>query len=446
MNKHRIIIKSIDHLVNDTITQPKNPLSTNPLLWKDNKRILICGASGCGKTTMIFNILDLLNYDHLIVISKTLDHRKYQWMIEEVEKQYNKDIDIMFKDGKEKISKEQIKKHYKPNAEFYNNVKDMPSVESIDTSKRTIVLFDDIMLTPKQSDIIDYFIFGRNKNCTLLFAAQKFYKVNNLIRENCNVYIFYKMSNRNISTINNDLPLNLDKGILKKIIDENIKNNYDCVIFDVDNDDNDYKIRNMLFQPIGKKYLETGQGIDIVKSASKLFKGQEWHVRDINFDKKGIHLTKHNYTGPFSDNEKKVNYDEIINLPKFEDVTYDKIKLTDKKYTPINAIDKLSMLHDMQYSYIENNYKDPKKALDYVHKADKIMLDNAKKIFWKKGSTKNERWQSALVVSTFYPKIKLGLGLKKNEINPIIEFYEDNIDYVPNEKLNFPIEEFLNYQ
>ena len=53
----------------------------NHELLPDSLRMLLIGASGTGKTTVLLNLLlqtDWLSYDHLIIYAKTLYQEEYQ--------------------------------------------------------------------------------------------------------------------------------------------------------------------------------------------------------------------------------------------------------------------------------------------------------------------------------------------------------------------------------
>ena len=55
-----------------------------------------------------------------------------------------------------------------------------------------IVIFDDCVCERNQRKLIDYFIQGRDKNCSVIYLSQSFYKTPKDIRLNCSHYCLYK--------------------------------------------------------------------------------------------------------------------------------------------------------------------------------------------------------------------------------------------------------------
>ena len=47
---------------------------------------------------------------------------------------------------------------------------------------KTIIIFDDYVCEKNQRQIVDYFIEGRHKNCSVIYRSQSFYKTPRDIR------------------------------------------------------------------------------------------------------------------------------------------------------------------------------------------------------------------------------------------------------------------------
>ena len=54
-----------------------------------------------------------------------------------------------------------------------------------------IIIFDDYVCEKNQREIVDYFIQGRHKNCSIIYLSQSFYKTPRDIRLNCSHYCIY---------------------------------------------------------------------------------------------------------------------------------------------------------------------------------------------------------------------------------------------------------------
>ena len=70
-----------------------------------------------------------------------------------------------------------------------------------------------------QRQIVDYFIQGRHKNCSILYLSQSFYKTPRDIRLNCSHYCIYEFpSSRERNMISSEL--GVDKEKFKKATKE----------------------------------------------------------------------------------------------------------------------------------------------------------------------------------------------------------------------------------
>ena len=147
--------------------------------FKGISRLLLCAPSGGGKTNLLMHILltPLIYYDEVIIYSKTIDQDKYV-MLDEL---YNK----IAKDNKIKS--------------FHTFTdKEVESVESLDTKKRKIVIFDDLICAPpkEMKKIVDYFILGRHKKANCIFLTQSYYRTPKDIRINCSKFCIFGLPTR----------------------------------------------------------------------------------------------------------------------------------------------------------------------------------------------------------------------------------------------------------
>ena len=74
------------------------------------------------------------------------------------------------------------------------------------------VIFDDYVCEKNQRQIVDYFIQGRHKNCSVIYLSQSFYKTPRDIRLNCSHYCIYEFpSSRERNMISSELGLHKEK-------------------------------------------------------------------------------------------------------------------------------------------------------------------------------------------------------------------------------------------
>ena len=161
----------------------------------DTFRMLICGNSGSGKTNLLYHMLmqPLLYYDQIHLYAKNLEQQKYKDMIQKL-------TDISNSVGYDVI--------------VYSNDQIVPVESLMDDESQKIVIFDDFICDKNQKPLIEYFIGGRHKNCSVIYLSQSFYKTPKDIRLNCShfcVYDFPSSNERNL--ISRELGVDKDKYI-----------------------------------------------------------------------------------------------------------------------------------------------------------------------------------------------------------------------------------------
>ena len=124
----------------------------------DTFRMLICGNSGGGKTNLLYHMLieTLLYYDKIYLYAKNLEQEKYQTLMKEMNEASNEEAgyDVM------KVSNDAI----------------IPINHLNYEDNKKLIIFDDYVCEKNQRQIVDYFIQGRHKNCSVIYLSQSFYK------------------------------------------------------------------------------------------------------------------------------------------------------------------------------------------------------------------------------------------------------------------------------
>ena len=157
-------------------------------------RMLMAAPSGGGKTNLLFHMLTkpLLYYDRLYLYAKNLEQEKYQNLMktfEPISKEVGYDI-------------------------FVCNNDEITPVENMGDNGQCLVIFDDFICEKNQKPLIDYFIRGRHKNCSVIYLSQSYYKTPKDIRLNCShfcVYDFPSSNERNL--ISRELRVNKEDYI-----------------------------------------------------------------------------------------------------------------------------------------------------------------------------------------------------------------------------------------
>ena len=182
----------------DTNTKNKKFKQLLPFMPNDTFRMLICGNSGSGKTNLLYHMLiePLLFYDEIHLYAKNLEQEKYQNLMNKLN-QISKETgyDIMT------VSTDKI----------------IPITHLPYEDNQKIIIFDDYVCEKNQREIVDYFIQGRNKNCSVIYLSQSFYKTPKDIRLNSSHFCIFEFpSSRERNLISTEL--GVEKEQYKKAI------------------------------------------------------------------------------------------------------------------------------------------------------------------------------------------------------------------------------------
>ena len=166
-----------------------------PFMPSDTFRMLICGNSGSGKTNLLFHMLmkPLLYYDEIYLYARNLEQDKYKRLMQKMR-------EMSLELGYEIIN--------------VSNDEITPVTEMGYEDNQKLVIFDDYVCDKNQRQIVDYFIQGRHKNCSVIYLSQSFYKTPKDIRLNCSHYCLYEFpSSREANRISSEL--GVDKDVFK---------------------------------------------------------------------------------------------------------------------------------------------------------------------------------------------------------------------------------------
>ena len=169
--------------------QSENNRENSPLLPRNVQGFLI-GKSGCGKVTVIFNLLlqpNWLDYNHLYIFRKSLHQLEYK---------------VLRKGFEASLSKQQISNVFanqdvlhaanispltaidmisgarsgKIKTDFYDDCQDIPDPSTLDPMQKNLMLLDDCFLG-KQDKAKSYNTRGRHNNCDTIYIAQNYLRL-----------------------------------------------------------------------------------------------------------------------------------------------------------------------------------------------------------------------------------------------------------------------------
>lgn len=189
-------------------------------------RMCVTGASGSGKTNAIVEIIKKINaFDKIMIWAKDTEEPLYASFIDKiqtVEKQQGSSI-----------------------LTVSNDIKDLPSVDTINKENNTLLIIDD-MVTEKDkmlNRVVEYFIRGRKKGVSSVFLSQSYFDIPTLIRKQCNYFVFTKISgDRDLQMILKDFRLGVTEEEVKKLYEEATKGGFPN-FFMIDCQTNDKALR-----------------------------------------------------------------------------------------------------------------------------------------------------------------------------------------------------------
>ena len=159
-----------------------------PFMPSDTFTMLLCGPRNCGKTNLLMNMLlePCIYFDELYVYAKNLHQEKYQDLMKKFEEIANNN-------------------HIKNPTHFSNDkiilVTQLPTADDL----QRVVIFDDYICDKNQDDIVNYFIQGRHKNCSVMYLSQSYFKTPKDVRLNCTHLCIFKLhSKREIDNVLRD--------------------------------------------------------------------------------------------------------------------------------------------------------------------------------------------------------------------------------------------------
>jgi len=193
-----MVIKNLSW--NENVTNKNNHPLLPKSLWG-----LIVGKSGCGKTTLLLNLLlrpSWLDYSKLSVLFQP----EYKILKKGFEEQLPKEMIMRVFENRDEILQEQISpnqlieelaKNQKTRSKeptecnFYESADDVPDLKEISPEHKNLMIFDDLLLQ-KQNKCEAYYVRGRHSNCDCLYSSQNYFKLpRQTIRENANFFVCF---------------------------------------------------------------------------------------------------------------------------------------------------------------------------------------------------------------------------------------------------------------
>ena len=181
---HKYKMEFVDY--SKEFTQDNHKVNHAPFFPK-NIICVIAGATGCGKTLLMINLLrneGILDYRDVYIYSSTLYQEGYEYL-----KRYYSEL--------ENFTKNKFRLTTKI-AHFFEGDEEIKNPSEFDPKTNHIMIFDDVM-NLDQKKIKDYFCRGRHNNINIFYLVQSLHKIaKHCIRENANVFILFHQDDKTL--------------------------------------------------------------------------------------------------------------------------------------------------------------------------------------------------------------------------------------------------------
>ena len=153
---------------------------------------MIIGKSGCGKTTLLINILQRpgwLDYNNINIFGKTLFQQEYHIFKKAFEEKLPKELIIKLFENQNEITDlgispisvvegmaNYIRDKSDVECKFYETAEDVPDPRELGSEEKNLMVVDDLLLQ-KQNTCEPYYVRGRHSNVDCFYLAQNYFKL-----------------------------------------------------------------------------------------------------------------------------------------------------------------------------------------------------------------------------------------------------------------------------
>lgn len=221
-------MRFVKHPIKISVTNLDQPSSHMKLkrhseLLPNSIRCIVTGPSNSGKTNLLISLIEAehgLKFENIYIYSKTLEQDKYTYL-------------------------KNLLKPIKHIGFYTYSASDQVIAPSL-TKKNSIMIFDDVIVDRKQDNIKNFFCLGRHRNIDCFFLTQTYSRGSKqLIRDNCNLFILFKMDNMNLKHVYGDAGIACDMKFNEfcEFCHQCWREKYGFAVIDLDSDVNNGRYR-----------------------------------------------------------------------------------------------------------------------------------------------------------------------------------------------------------
>ena len=199
MNKKKSseIINFYEHIPKKYLDSVENPNESLHNI-KIPFRMCVVAPSGTGKTNFLLNLIKVFSqgkgtFADISIITRNKDEPLYNYLSGEFEQ-------IQIKEG----------------------MSSTPKLDDMDKKYNHLVVWDDLVLSKSLTNVEEYYMRARKKNCSVVFLSQSYYDIPKFIRKNSSYLVLLDLggSKREQTAIMNEWSSDLDKEELKAIYND----------------------------------------------------------------------------------------------------------------------------------------------------------------------------------------------------------------------------------
>lgn len=211
----------------------------NSPIMPSNIRCMIVGSSGCGKTSLLSQMLlmpNLLDYNKLVICCPMIDQPVYEFLANGFGSGCNKNVlhELVASSIKRPIDEDELDSFFKsvsawkeavgeaikngevvgeeelhlyqqlessPKVEVFEQIEDLPSLTEWSKNENKVIVFDDV-LEENQKIIEPFFTKARHKNFDTFYLAQDYWRTpKQCIRTNLNLLIVFPLNSDEVNLI-----------------------------------------------------------------------------------------------------------------------------------------------------------------------------------------------------------------------------------------------------
>ena len=181
---------------------------------------MIIGKSGCGKTTLLINLLlrpGWLDYNNISIFGKSLFQPEYHILKKAIEEKLPKEVIIRLFENKNEITDlgispisvvEEMAKEIRDKPDvvcnFYQSADDVPDLRELSSEKKNLMVSNGLLLEIENT-CESHYVRGRHSNVDCFYLAPNYFKLpRQTIRKNVNFICLFRQDLKKLNHIFED--------------------------------------------------------------------------------------------------------------------------------------------------------------------------------------------------------------------------------------------------